>query len=213
MRTRTLVLLGSLAAGVAAPVAAMWANVRYGDLVFRSDAVVVATLSDVVETSEGGVDYGRGRLSVEENLFGSQGESDVLDLRWQNPTELACPRDEHSHQEGRRGLWFLSIEQDGTARARHPRRFIALSDGKELGAALKEIREAMADQGDARLAIVEDWMKRASHLGRREPANNRMQLSKREGGPASRAIVGVAPCSLSWCWADQWMSRGTRPGG
>lgn len=192
MRTRTFLLLTSLVTGVASPVAAMWANVRYGDLVLRSDAVVVATLSHVMESSEGGIDYGRGRLSVETSLFGSPGESDVLDLRWQNPTEIACPRDEHSHQEGQRGLWFLSIEQDGTARARHPRRFIALSDGNELAVALKEIREAMAEQGDARLAIVEDWLRNASHLGRREPANNRMQLSKRGGGPASRAIVRVA---------------------
>lgn len=117
---------------------AMWAMVPLEELVRESDLIVVGTLRDVHESSADGMDYGEGRIDVREVIWGVASAGDVLTLKWQNSSAVACPRVEHDFNANKEGIWLLTREGD-VVRANYPGRFVAL---KERGAILKALRQS-----------------------------------------------------------------------
>lgn len=118
-----------------ASVRAMWAPVLLAELVQESDLIVVGTLRDVAEHTADGVDYGQGRIVVREVVWGGVSPGDSLTLKWDNASDIVCPRVEHRHSQGEEGVWLLT--RDGEAvRADYPGRFVNLSERGKVEAAL-----------------------------------------------------------------------------
>ena len=150
-------LLGALlllVSCLAAPAWAKWADILFDDVVLRSDAVLIGTLSSVVEFTEEGIDFGSGRIAVEKVVFGDLSPDSELQLQWQNESDIICPRVEHQGHAGVRGLWLVKLRPRGTARADYPGRFLSLSDPKAIRQAMVELREALHRNEDRRLRTV-----------------------------------------------------------
>ena len=139
---------------LAAPAWAIWVHVPFEELVLRSDAALIGTLSSVDEHTEGGIDYGKGLLLVEKVVSGTLTLGDELVLRWSNESDLDCPRVEHRSHAGVRALWLVTLEVDGTIRADYPRRFLPLSDAAAVQQAVTELRRALRRKDDRRLRTV-----------------------------------------------------------
>src|SRR5262249_6802017 len=110
------------------PAWAMWALIPLDQLVQDSDLIVVGTLGDVTEYSSAGTDYGQGTIVVDDVIWGDVQPNDLLTLKWQNPTTLACPRVEHSGEQGQKAIWLLTKGNLGEVRANYPGRFVRLAD-------------------------------------------------------------------------------------
>src|SRR4029078_9870564 len=111
-----------------APSYAMWMLIPIEDLVQDSDLIAVCTLSGVSEHTKNGIDYAQGTILIDEVIWGSANGGDSLTLKWQNHSGLVCPRVEHRHRQGTKGIWLLTVEPDGTVRANYPGRFVELRE-------------------------------------------------------------------------------------
>jgi len=67
---------------------AMWAYIRLEELVQDSDLIVVGTLADIREYSDGGTDFGQGLIVVDRVIWGDAQPGDSLHLKWQNGTSI-----------------------------------------------------------------------------------------------------------------------------
>lgn len=115
---------------------AEWKSVPLGELIGQSDLIVVATLVEVKESSDGTTDEGQGRLKVESILKGPEKLADRV-LKWRNPTQLSCPRVEHKIHEGRKAIWLLELKEDGTVEANHPDRVVGIAELETVKRALQ----------------------------------------------------------------------------
>lgn len=119
------------------PAAARAETIEYpfDALVQMSDIIVVGTLRDVSERTEGGMDYGQGRIEVREVIWGRVSPGDALLLRWSNQSDIGCPRVEHKENAGREGVWLLT--EDGAAvRADHLGDFVEPASREKVERAL-----------------------------------------------------------------------------
>lgn len=115
---------------------ASWAEVPLEELVQESDLIVVGTLRDVSERSDGETDYGEGRIDVRAVIWGDVSPGDALTLKWENASAVACPRTEHKHNADAEGIWLLT--RRGTfVNANYPGRFVELSARRDILAALR----------------------------------------------------------------------------
>jgi hypothetical protein len=111
----------------------MWALIPLDELVQDSDLIVIGTLNEVSEYSQDGMDYAQGSILIEEVVWGAAKAGQALALKWQNTTGLVCPRVEHRHDQGKKGIWLLTAEDNGeVVRANYPGRFLALSDRSKV---------------------------------------------------------------------------------
>jgi hypothetical protein len=124
----TLVLIAVLPT----PSFARWASIPLIDLVQDSDVIIVGTLSDVREYSEKGMDYGNGTIQVEEVIWGNITKGQNLALLWSNRTDVVCPRIEHRGHENQKGIWLLTIDEQGNVAANYPRRFVDLTERDQV---------------------------------------------------------------------------------
>lgn len=115
---------------------AMWAAVPLDELVQESDLIVVGTLHDVKEHSDGTTDFGEGRIDVREVVWGDVSPGDSLTLKWENASAVACPRIEHQDNAGKEGLWLLTRSGDAVS-ANYPGRFVNLSERRNVELALR----------------------------------------------------------------------------
>lgn len=125
LRRSLFVLFLTVAVSAPPKVSAMWNSIPLDDVVRDSDVIVVGTLSDVGESSWAGWDFGNGTITVNDVLWGDAHVGDRLRLRWDNPSDLACPRVEHAPIAGVRCIWLLTRSRDGSVRADHPCRSIS----------------------------------------------------------------------------------------
>lgn len=107
---------------------ARWFIPPLDELVQHSDIIIIGTLERVSEYTQNGVDYGEGAILIEEVLWGMENPGGLLSLKWQNNSGVVCPRVEHRGKGGTKGIWLLTVEQDGTVRADNPGRFVALDE-------------------------------------------------------------------------------------
>ena len=107
---------------------ATWAWIPVEILVQDSDLIIVGTLSGVSEHTQNGIDYAEGSIRIDEVMWGPAKAGDSLTLKWQNHSAIICPRVEHRHSQGTRGIWLLTVEADRTVRADYPGRFVALGE-------------------------------------------------------------------------------------
>lgn len=121
-----------------APSIASWALVPLDELVQDCDIIVVGTLTDVTEHSLNGTDFGQGTILIDEVVWGAASAGESLVLKWQNASELICPRVEHRQNQGKKALWLLMLEDDGVVRANYPGRFVDLSKRSEVEQILRE---------------------------------------------------------------------------
>jgi len=108
-------------------------------LVQRSDVVVIATLSAVKEYSYSDFDFGEGRLNIDRVLWGKVQSGGSLALCWRNPSNRVCPRVEHKRREGRRMIWLLTVEDDGSVRANLGGAVLSLDRREEVEDALAKV--------------------------------------------------------------------------
>jgi hypothetical protein len=101
-------------------------------LVEQSDLVVVGTLDNVKERSDGGTDYGEGDIAVAEVLSGDAKSGGKLHLVWQNRSQVICPRISHLHNAGKPGIWFLTRSDKEQVEANHSRRFVSIERKAEI---------------------------------------------------------------------------------
>ena len=90
-------------------------KIPLSELAKRSDPIVIATLSEVRGYSTNGVDYGFGKITVTETVWSKKSVPTNIVLKWQNPTGLACPRDDYAGAENLKLIWCLSLDTDGNA--------------------------------------------------------------------------------------------------
>src|SRR5262245_21111122 len=108
---------------------AKWAWIPLKDLICDSDLIVIGTLSSVNEYSKDGIDYGQGVITVDETIWGAVNPGEALTLKWDNPSEIVCPRVEHRHHAEKKGIWLLKLSSDREVRADYPVRFVELDRG------------------------------------------------------------------------------------
>jgi hypothetical protein len=115
---------------------AEWMLIELDELVQDSDVIVVGTLSNVHHYSDNQMDYGKGTIQVEEVIWGEVSPYQSLALVWQNETGLICPRVEHKGHENRKGIWLLTLGENGNVRADYPWRFVDLKERQKVMNAL-----------------------------------------------------------------------------
>jgi len=135
---RRLLFAGLIVAAMASLSEAMWAYVPLEALVQESELIVVGTLSGVSEFSSQGMDYGEGVILVEDVIWGQVTAGETLTLRWQNRTNVVCPRVDHSHAAGKKGIWLLTVKQDHEVNANYPGRFVELEERNKVAKALSK---------------------------------------------------------------------------
>jgi uncharacterized protein YecT (DUF1311 family) len=129
---------------VCTPVFGMWALVPLSDLVRESDTIVIGTLAEVKEWTKDRVDYGSGTLVVREVLKGTP-KTNPLRLVWQNPSDLVCPRMEHSDSGGNALVWLLQTNaSDGSVAADYPGKVLDLSERAKVEAELVTVQFKLA---------------------------------------------------------------------
>ena len=82
---------------------AEWVMLPLEELVCDSDLIVVGTLSSVSEYSKNGMDYAQGTITVDETIWGAVPPGETLTLKWDNPSNLKCPRVGHRHNSDKKG--------------------------------------------------------------------------------------------------------------
>lgn len=105
---------------------ATWAMIPLDELVAGADLIVVGTLYSADEDSEG---IGKGYIRVEEIISGKAMTienrplrvGDSLKIRWAD--NWACASGMHMGRQGRKGVWLLDVEKDGTVGASYPGKF------------------------------------------------------------------------------------------
>lgn len=101
-------------------------------LVHESDIIVVGTLQDVSEFTKDGVDYGEGKILVEEVLWGNARVGEKLLLKWRNASAIMCPRDEHAHNKDKKLVWLLTSSDTGVVYASNSGRVVKLDKLSEV---------------------------------------------------------------------------------
>ncbi|HKA17687.1 MAG TPA: hypothetical protein VKN18_05165 [Blastocatellia bacterium] len=125
---KRIVLILAWLAVSSVPSSAMWAYISTEELVQDSDLIVVGTLDNVTEYSKNGIDFAQGTITVEEAIWGTASPGSILTLKWQNESDLVCPRVEHRHNQKKSGIWLLNVQNDGVVQANYPGRFVDLSE-------------------------------------------------------------------------------------
>lgn len=115
-----------------------WALISTEDLLKKTDWIVVAKLTDVVEFTKDQQDFGRGTLVVSEVIRGSGTPVTKLVIEWSNPSRVACPRVEHRQHAGKPLIWLLQRSKNGATRADYPGRVLELQERGQLAALLKK---------------------------------------------------------------------------
>jgi hypothetical protein len=111
---------------------AEWLMLPLEELVCDSDLIVVGTLTSVSEYSKNGMDYAQGMITVDETIWGAVTPGETLTLKWDNPSNLKCPRVGHGHNSDKKGIWLLTLSSDREVRANHPGRFVELDRKEEV---------------------------------------------------------------------------------
>ena len=156
----SLLILGAvLHLGTLAPVQAKWAWASAVDLATDSNLIVEATLTDLHEFTKNGTDFAVGHLRVASIIFGEVSTPRDLELRWENRSNVGCPRVNHSSMLHKQAIWLLNVGLDGSVTANYPRRAVALGDGTTVARFVEELRQAKGAQAqDARVVRLLRFM-------------------------------------------------------
>lgn len=103
-----------------------WALIPLEEVVAKSDLIIIGTLHSAEEDSEG---IGQGYIQVDEIIYGKavtlEGQplkiSDNLKIKWAD--NWACAAGMHQGRVGKKGIWLLTVNPDGTVNAGYPGRF------------------------------------------------------------------------------------------
>src|SRR5215475_5390351 len=125
---KRIVLTLALICFLSAASPARWMLIQTEELVQDSDSIVVGTLDNVSEYAKNGIDFAEGTITVEEVIWGAARSGDVLTLKWQNYSDVVCPRVEHQHNQKKSGIWLLNVQNDGVVQANYPGRFVDPSE-------------------------------------------------------------------------------------
>ena len=120
--------------------ASEWIVISLESAVNTSDLIVIGTLHDVSEETRDGMDYGSGRITVDEVLWGNTEPGQKLTLVWQNESNVACPRVEHREHRNRQAIWLLTLGPEGKVAADNPGRFVSIDKRAKVQELLRERR-------------------------------------------------------------------------
>jgi hypothetical protein len=103
-----------------------WTTISLESAVKKSDIIVIGTLRNVSEETHDGIDYGTGEITVDEVLRGKARPGEKLVLKWQNESNVMCPRVEHEDDSNKQLIWLLTITRDQNVAADNPGRVAVL---------------------------------------------------------------------------------------
>lgn len=109
---------------ISSTVFAMWASISLEKLVQRSDLIIIGKLTDVSEYLIKGIDHEIGKLKVDEVIWGNVKVGQNLELTWQNPSGLVCPRISHSYNQNKKLIWLLTYGKNNEVHANYPDRVL-----------------------------------------------------------------------------------------
>lgn len=132
----------------------------------NSDLIVVGTLQSVSEYTEDGMDYGEGKIVVERVLFGNVKTqygselkpNDIIQLKWQNSSNIICPRVEHKPSENKKEIWLLNIAENGIVRTYYPAGSISLN---AVGEVTKFLSKRYKAAGTLKTVVIQNTNERA----------------------------------------------------
>lgn len=154
---RNLVCAATLSIFFSTTVLGTWAWIPLAQLVPDSDLIIIGTLHSAAEDAEG---IGNGYILVErimtrgvKTLDGAPLQPGAnLKINWAD--DWACAMGMHRGREGKRGVWLLKIEDDGTVDAAYPGRFVGMEELNDVERLLRK----RPVKNSARVDILnEDW--------------------------------------------------------
>ncbi len=166
----------------------------------QADLVLVGTLGDLEPFTLGEGQHQlrgfRGKIQVAEILYG-RGSAGAVPLLWQNPLAQSAPKVDHSGNEGKRRIWILTKDADGTWHADQNHWVRPLEDRPEvektlqdrLAPALKVLEASDSLKGEG------EWV--------RPPAEWEACDTLGNAGPAAfpsvrRLLAAPSPVQRSW---------------
>ena len=116
-----------------------WTTISLESAVKTSDIIVIGTLRNVSEETHDGIDYGTGEITVDEVLRGKARPGEKLVLKWQNESNVMCPRVEHEDDSNKQLIWLLTITQDQNVAADNPGRVAVLEKKQRVIELIREL--------------------------------------------------------------------------
>jgi hypothetical protein len=116
-----------------------WTTISLESAVKTSDIIVIGTLRNVSEETHDGIDYGTGEITVDEVLRGKARPGEKLVLKWQNESNVMCPRVEHEGDSNKQLIWLLTITRDQNVAADNPGRVAILEKKQRVIELIREL--------------------------------------------------------------------------
>ena len=116
-----------------------WTTISLESAVKTSDIIVIGTLRNVSEETHDGIDYGTGEITVGEVLRGKARPGEKLVLKWQNESNVMCPRVEHEDDSNKQLIWLLTITRDQNVAADNPGRVAVLEKKQRVIELIREL--------------------------------------------------------------------------
>jgi hypothetical protein len=116
-----------------------WTTISLESAVKTSDIIVIGTLRNVSEETHDGIDYGTGEITVDEVLRGKARPGEKLVLKWQNESNVMCPRVEHEDDSNKQLIWLLTITRDQNVAADNPGRVAVLEKKQRVIELIREL--------------------------------------------------------------------------
>jgi hypothetical protein len=118
--------------------AAEWIVISLEGAVRTSDLIVIGTLHNVSEETKDGIDYGTGKITVDEVLSGKAEPGQELTLVWQNESNVMCPRVEHRGDQNKQFIWLLTSKPEDKVAADNPGRVAPVEKRERVLELLRE---------------------------------------------------------------------------
>ena len=156
----------------------------------KSDLVVIGTLKDVSEYNNGTSDYGQGKIEVEavlsKNIRTDEGfllkPGDKLQMNWTE--NFACTKGSHKRTENKKGIWALTVEEDGTVSTRHPGRFMSLD---ELNKVKKYLAKTESESPKKSVSLAKSKVE--ENLEKTESGNPKKSVSPAKPDSTADALI------------------------
>jgi len=116
-----------------------WTTISLESAVKTSDIIIIGTLRNVSEETHDGIDYGTGEITVDEVLRGKARPGEKLVLKWQNESNVMCPRVEHEDDSNKQLIWLLTITRDQNVAADNPGRVAVLEKKQRVIELIREL--------------------------------------------------------------------------
>lgn len=119
-----------------------WVCISLESAVRTSELVVIGTLHNVSEWTKDGIDYGSGKITVDEVLWGKAEPGQKLSLVWRNESNVMCPRVEHRSDQNKQRIWLLESKPENRVAADNPCRVVLVEKRDKVIELLRELEKS-----------------------------------------------------------------------